>query len=416
MKASAAGRPPASVKRDDRAETARRTAAGPARAADGRPGRDSGPPPPAAVCACKNSAAASAFWQARSIRRWAVARPRSASQQSNGLLDQAPGRDDLRHARPDLLAARQSRPRITSLWPLIVLVRLSITRSAPSSSGRQRIGEANVLSISSDALRRWAISASAAMSATSSSGLAIVSARTSFVFGSNRRRGRRQVARIDRRHLDPQPRASPPNSCQRLAIHAAADDGVVARLQLREQRRGQRPHAGGGDRGPLGGVQLPALLGQQVGVGMAVALIDIARLAAGEHVVGLLRALAGPDAGADRSAGRAASWPAAAAAAGGGRGRRAGHCGFRIADCGFEWQQVQYIWCVGSAAVGVCWRRSGECDRPAAIRGGNRRRALGCGGESATPAARPRRLCPPAIRRSWRLPRAARWSRPAARG
>ena len=43
-------------------------------------------------------------------------------------------------------AARPRRPAMTSLWPPRNLVADSTTRSAPSSSGRQTYGEANVLS------------------------------------------------------------------------------------------------------------------------------------------------------------------------------------------------------------------------------------------------------------------------------
>ncbi len=57
--------------------------------------------------------------------------------------------------------------------------------SAPSASGRCSIGEAKVLSTTTSAPRRWAISATAAMSTILSSGLVGVSTQTSFVFGVN---------------------------------------------------------------------------------------------------------------------------------------------------------------------------------------------------------------------------------------
>jgi hypothetical protein len=64
---------------------------------------------------------------------------------------------------------------MTSLCPDRYLVADSITRSAPCSSGRHTIGEANVLSTVSSAPWRCAASASAGMSARTQVGLAIVS-------------------------------------------------------------------------------------------------------------------------------------------------------------------------------------------------------------------------------------------------
>ena len=65
---------------------------------------------------------------------------------------------------------------MTSLCPPRNFVADSTTRSAPSSSGRQTYGEANVLSTTYVAPWRWARSASAAWSATNVVGLAMVSA------------------------------------------------------------------------------------------------------------------------------------------------------------------------------------------------------------------------------------------------
>ena len=66
-------------------------------------------------------------------------------------------------------------PAITSLWPDRYFVADSITRSAPCSSGRHTVGEANVLSTVSSAPCRWATSASAGRSARTQVGLAMVS-------------------------------------------------------------------------------------------------------------------------------------------------------------------------------------------------------------------------------------------------
>ena len=81
-------------------------------------------------CPANQSASAAALADAVRIRSGSVARPRSASQQSNGL-----------EARPQMLATwltcgsrsprPQTTPSVTSLWPPIILVRLSMTKIGP---------------------------------------------------------------------------------------------------------------------------------------------------------------------------------------------------------------------------------------------------------------------------------------------
>ena len=170
-------------------------------------------------------------------------------------------------------------------------------RSAPSSSGRQRIGEANVLSMSrarvlpvSDFGQRRDIG-------NFQQRIGDRLGQDQLRVRSNGRLDRRQVARIDGRRFDSQPLGLAAKERQRLAIQAAADDGVVARAAGAREAPRPAPHAGSGDDAALRRVQLAELFGQQDGIGMAVALIDVARFAAGQQVVGLLRALAGPDAG-----------------------------------------------------------------------------------------------------------------------
>ena len=125
------------------------------RAASVRPVRDRGGPAvrdrrrasrqPARA---SQSASAAALVDAVFMRSRRVFRPRSASQQSKGL-----------EAKPQILLTwltsgsksllPHTRPRVTSLCPPIILVRLSITRSAPISSGRTSTGVAKVLSTTS---------------------------------------------------------------------------------------------------------------------------------------------------------------------------------------------------------------------------------------------------------------------------
>ena len=76
-----------------------------------------------------------------------------------------------------------SAPAITRPWPSRYLVPECITRSAPNLIGCCRAGEQKQLSTSSSAPPAWAMSASAAMSQTSVSGLLGVSANSSRVLG-----------------------------------------------------------------------------------------------------------------------------------------------------------------------------------------------------------------------------------------
>ena len=90
-----------------------------------------------ASCASKRRARSSAVAQARSKRRLRVARPRRASQLSNGLpvwpSVEATARDSLDQSS----AARPRAPSVRSLWPPIILVTECTTRLAPCSIGRQ---------------------------------------------------------------------------------------------------------------------------------------------------------------------------------------------------------------------------------------------------------------------------------------
>ena len=113
----------------------------------------------------------------------------------------------------------------------------------------------------------------------------------------------------------PSRRASPPQQRKRFAIHPAADDRMIACLELREQRRRQGRHARGRDRPAIGRMQELQFFRQEPGIRMAVALIDIAWLAARQAVH---RPAAGchiPRRSPDRWAARAAASAAVAAAA-----------------------------------------------------------------------------------------------------
>ena len=83
---------------------------------------------------------------------------------------------DLLDLPDEVASGRRRRPAITSLCPDRNFVADSTTRSAPSSSGRQTYGEANVLSTMYVAPCSWARRATVAWSVTTVVGLAIVSA------------------------------------------------------------------------------------------------------------------------------------------------------------------------------------------------------------------------------------------------
>jgi len=59
------------------------------------------------------------------------------------------------------------------------------------------------------------------------------------------------------------------------SVKLIADDDVIALLQLRKDYRGQCAHSRRGNRSPLGTVQLAALFGQNIGVRMSIALVNI---------------------------------------------------------------------------------------------------------------------------------------------
>ena len=63
------------------------------------------------------------------------------------------------------------------------------------------------------------------------------------------------------------------------AVKPVADDQMVAGRSLRNHGQRQGSHPAGGDDGSLGGVELAAFVGQQIGIGMPVAAIGIARAA-----------------------------------------------------------------------------------------------------------------------------------------
>ncbi|TYZ59845.1 hypothetical protein PybrP1_005481 [[Pythium] brassicae (nom. inval.)] len=74
-------------------------------------------------------------------------------------------------------------PMTTSLWPLMYLVMLWMTTSAPRSSGFWKYGDMNVLSTTSSRLCFFATAATAAMSVILSVGFVGDSSHMSFVVG-----------------------------------------------------------------------------------------------------------------------------------------------------------------------------------------------------------------------------------------
>jgi hypothetical protein len=98
--------------------------------------------------AAKNFAAANALAHVAAMRKCKVPKPRSTNQHSNGAAI-SPHTELTSGTRSQADSLPHSRPKSASLWPFIILVRLSITKSAPNSSGRQIKGDAKVLSTNS---------------------------------------------------------------------------------------------------------------------------------------------------------------------------------------------------------------------------------------------------------------------------
>ncbi len=144
----------------------------------------------------------------------------------------------------------QSSPSSTSLWPFMILVRLSRTKSAPNSSGRQSVGEANVLSTNNSAPPAVGqLGEGPRNRTTRNSGLVIVSTISSFVAGVRAAAVAPGIAGVDRRGRDPQPLGLIDQQQQAAAVHLVADDDMISLAALGNEGQGHRPHARGRDRG-----------------------------------------------------------------------------------------------------------------------------------------------------------------------
>ena len=111
-------------------------------------------------------------------------------------------------------------PPTMSEWPLRYLVAECMTRCAPCSSGRCRIGELKVLSTTTTRPRLRAIAAIWAMSTSLSSGLVGVSIQTSLRLGPDRGLERGDVAEVDPAEV--QPGGAPAHALEQ-AVGAAVD-------------------------------------------------------------------------------------------------------------------------------------------------------------------------------------------------
>ena len=151
----------------------RATGAGRPRTGDGWAGPGRRPPAPARPLEVARQREPLAAW--RSMRTCSVSMPRSTRNAENGAMPPPVSICTARTLRRSARRCPATTPPITSEWPPSHFVADSTTRSAPSSSGRHRYGEAKVLSTQHDQLGRWPRAARSAMSLTTMVGLAIVS-------------------------------------------------------------------------------------------------------------------------------------------------------------------------------------------------------------------------------------------------
>ena len=213
----------------------------PARAAGATagPGSTHAPPPAAPRSQC---ASCSARALCACMRTPSVSRPFSTTQALNGdRLMPA-----LRITGTNFASIRSSGPHtapaMTRPWPSRYLVPEWMTRSAPSVTGRCSAGLQKQLSTASSAPPACAISASAAMSQTSVSGLVGVSANSSRVVGVIAARHAAGSVCDTKLVLDAELREVL-EQLDRRAEHALRAHHVVAGLQQAQDQHQDRRHA-----------------------------------------------------------------------------------------------------------------------------------------------------------------------------
>ena len=163
--------------------------------------------------------------------------------------------------------------------------------SAPSSSGCWKSGVAKTLSTTSLAPALWAISATAAMSMTSSVGLVGLSRKKALVFLRAAFFHCSEVVAVDQRRGDAVARQQVLDDVAARAEQRLGRDHMVAGLEPGEEDRGDRGHAAGGRARGLGALQEPHALLEHGDGRVGVARIDEARLVALEAPLGLLGAV-----------------------------------------------------------------------------------------------------------------------------
>ena len=155
--------------------------------------------------------------------------------------------------------------------------------SAPSASGWQKSGEAQVLSTISTAPRAWAASASAGKSWISKVSEPGDSPTTTLVFSRIRSAMPAPDAGVVERGLDPHAPEQPAREAPRRAVGAVRHQHVVAALHEGEQRRHDRRLAGAEEVGPVAPLKRGDRILQREGRGRAVAaVIGLAVLARAE--------------------------------------------------------------------------------------------------------------------------------------
>ena len=102
-----------------------------------------------------------------------------------------------------------------------------------------------------------------------------------------------RLGHIDQRHLDAKARQTVGHEGEGAAIERLVDDDLVARLQERPERGGDRPHARGGGEARFGPLKIGDALFQMVQRRIGNAGIEMPRAFAREHVATGLGGLEG---------------------------------------------------------------------------------------------------------------------------
>jgi hypothetical protein len=225
-----------------------------------------------------------------STRSFSVSRPFSSTQ---ALKADSVGPAVRRYLKTSSVSffGPQTAPPSTRPWPSMYLVAEWMTRSAPSSSGRCRMGVQKQLSTATRMPWAWAMAVRARISAISVSGLDGVSRKNSFVSGwiaASHAAGSvcgTKVVVMPVRVQDVR------EQLHGGAEQAVGSDDVVALLEVRQHSRHDRRHAAGRGDAILGAFERGEALLEHGDGRIGEAGVNVALLFAGKAPGGLRRTL-----------------------------------------------------------------------------------------------------------------------------